>query len=169
YNVLDRWLETELDQKPQSVSLDEQEFSMDLEDGLFGEESAIVPSSTVMPGPVLQIYAPPEMSVDLNAALIRFDGDREFMLEMCKDFHDHLPGRIAEINSAFLDGDIVRLHRHAHTLKGVSLNFDATYLAELAARLEQFCKHENITDAQPLIHQIELEAIRVEDFLIQAV
>lgn len=167
YNVLDRWLETELDQKPQSVSLDEQKFSMDLEEGLFGEEPSS--ASGQAEKPALPIYAPPEMSVDLNAALVRFDGDREFMLEMCKDFHDHLPGRIAEINSAFKDGDIVRLHRHAHTLKGVSLNFDATYLAELAARLEQFCKHENITDAQPLIHQIELEAMRVEDFLIQAV
>jgi len=165
YNVLDRWLEPVPDQKPETTTFDKQNFSMDLDDGLFGEESPPASQQTEQPAPTTPAYLPPEIPVDLDAALVHFDGDREFMLEMCADFREHLPARIAEIKSAFNDSDINRLHRLAHTLKGVSLNFDATFLAELSAQLEELCKHENITGAQPLIHQIEMEAIRAQDFL----
>jgi HPt (histidine-containing phosphotransfer) domain-containing protein len=103
--------------------------------------------------------------VDLKAALARFDGDAAFMLEMCRDFRDHLPGRITEINSAFNESDINRLHRQSHTLKGIALNFEATFLAELAAEVEELCRHENLHETQPLVREIEKEALRVQEFL----
>jgi len=169
YNVLDRWLEIALDQKPQAKISEEQNFSLDLDDGLFGEESVPASQPTEEPASTPQTLTPPEIPVDLNSALAHFDGDREFMLELCKDFRDHLPARVAEIKTAFNEKDLNRLHRYVHTLKGVSLNFDATFLAELAAQLEQLCKRENITNASPMIDQIEMEAIRVQNFLVQTI
>ncbi len=165
YNALDRWLETTLDQKSPAPSIEDQNFSMDLDDGLFGEEPASQP--TEQPVTPLQIFTPPEIPVDLNTALSHFDGDREFMLELCKDFRDHLPARINEIKSAFNHNDVNGLHLYAHSLKGISLNFDAIFLAQLAAQLEQLCKHENISNALPLICQIELEAARAQAFLVK--
>ncbi|MBE0682187.1 MAG: response regulator [Anaerolineales bacterium] len=173
YNVLDRWLETAEDQsketpgKPQAVLFDSQNFALDMDDGLFGEEAAPASSLTDRPAPPAPTFTPPKLPVDLTAALVRFDGDRDFMLEMCRDFRDHLPERVQEIKSAFTDGDINRLARHAHTLKGVSLNFDATFLAELASHVEEICKREKILDAQPFIAQIDIEAVRVQEYLTQ--
>ena len=169
YNVLDRWLEAAADQKPQTITFEEQNFSMDLDDGLFGEESFPASQPTEEPASTPQTLTQPEIPVDLNSALAHFDGDREFMLELCKDFRDHLPARVSDIKSAFNNNDLKRLHRYAHTLKGNSLNFDALFLAELAAQLENLCKRENITNAQPMIDQIEIEAARVQDFLVQTI
>ncbi|MBI5824830.1 MAG: PAS domain S-box protein [Chloroflexi bacterium] len=170
YNVLDRWLEVTPDQeddKLQPASFDEQKFSMDADEGLFGEEDNPASHPTERPAPEPQTFTPPEIPVNLEAALLRFDGDREFMLELCKDFRDHLPARMEEIHSAYTDGDINRLARHVHTLKGVSLNFDATFLAELAAHLEQLCKHEDIAETQSLIEYLDTEASRVREYLLQ--
>jgi two-component system, sensor histidine kinase and response regulator len=118
---------------------------------------------------IQETYTPPELPVDLNAALRRFDGDREFLLEMCRDFRDHLPARMEEIHTAYQDRDANRLHRHAHTLKGISLNFDAIYLAELAGRLEALCRQEKIDDVSLLMENIELELNRVRNFLVQQI
>ncbi|MEK6751022.1 MAG: PAS domain S-box protein [Chloroflexota bacterium] len=170
YNVLDRWLETipeQTDDKLQPASFDEQKFSMDADEGLFGEEDSPASHPTERPAPEPLTFTPPEIPVNLEAALLRFDGDREFMLELCQDFRDHLPARMEEIHSAYKDGDINRLARHVHTLKGVSLNFDATFLAELAAHLEQICKHENIAETQVLIEYLDTEAGRVREYLLQ--
>lgn len=173
HSVLDRWLENTQSQTsgtiPQPLSVDDQKFTMDMDDGLFGEDEP-ASSSNHQPAPVIQeIYTPPELPVNLDAALNRFDGDREFLLEMCKDFRDHLPARMEEINTAYRDGDVNSLHRYAHTLKGISLNFDAAFLAELAGRLETLCKQEKIDDASFLIENIELELNRVRDFLVQKI
>jgi HPt (histidine-containing phosphotransfer) domain-containing protein len=70
-----------------------------------------------------------------------------------------------EIRSAFSAGDINRLHRHSHTLKGVALNFDAHFLAELAGHLEQLCKREKLAGAEDLILLLEKETARASDYL----
>jgi len=171
HNVLSRWLESTPEQSDENITVDVfdgQKFSLDAEDGLFGEEETKPASSpTRKPDSTPLTFTPPKIPVDIEAAIARFDGDRKFMFEMCKDFRDHLPGRIDEIHSAYKDMDINRLARHVHTLKGISLNFDATFLAELAARLEQDCKREDITNAQMLIEQIEIETNRVREYLFQ--
>ncbi len=172
-NVLERWLESAPDQpnipvkSSQIFSLDQQNFAAEIDDGLFGEDADPASPPTDMPDQPAEAFIPPELPVDLEAALFRFDGDREFMLEMCRDFRDHLPDRMDEIHAAYKDGDTNRLCRHAHTLKGVSLNFDATFLAELSARLEDLCKREKLKETGSLIENIETELNRVREFLTQ--
>jgi polar amino acid transport system substrate-binding protein len=166
HSVLDRWLNPDGDAPVDIISTDDQKFTMDMDDGLFGEESA--PASTPDREPVapaIEIPARPELPIDLEAALFRFDGDRDFLMEMCRDFNDHLPQRMEEIHEAHQARDVNRLHRYAHTLKGISLNFNANFLAELAGQLETFCRQERIDDVAPLIVHIESEVNRVREFL----
>jgi two-component system, sensor histidine kinase and response regulator len=165
YNVLDRWLkiETEGDIQPMD-SMEEPNFEID-EDGLFGEDTNTASSSNEIPALALQKISPSDPPLNLNIALARFDGDYEFMLDMCKDFQAHLPDRIQEIQTAYKDKDTNRLARHAHTLKGVALNFEAVYLSQLCAQLEQVSALEKISVALPMIEQIETEVERVREYL----
>jgi two-component system sensor histidine kinase/response regulator len=170
HSVLDRWLETAEEKHSPSPSLEDQNFTMDMDDGLFGEESTPASRSDPQPvSPAAEELTPPELPVDLEAALSRFDGDRAFLTEMCRDFRDHLPLRMQEILDAYHDRDVNRLHRHAHTLKGVSLNFNASHLAELAGRLEDLCRQEKIDDVDLLIGKIKTELNRVLEYLVQKI
>ncbi|MHB8779679.1 MAG: Hpt domain-containing protein, partial [Anaerolineales bacterium] len=172
-NVLEHWLKNPPHQQYASVknspafSPEPQNFAIEMDEGLFGEEARPASTPAEMADQPAEALTLPELPVDLEAALFHFDGDREFMLEMCQDFRDHLSLRIDEIHAAYKDGDAKSLCRHAHTLKGVSLNFDATYLAELAAHLEDSCKREIVKETGPLIEKIDAESIRVHDFLAQ--
>jgi len=167
YNVLERWMESLAAlEEPKPVTLDDANFVLnDMGDGLFGEEPSTASFRAEELEPLFEPPLPPEIPVDLEAALYLFDNDRKFMTEMTMDFQSHLPGRITEIRSAFADGDINRLYRHAHTLKGISMNFKALYLSELAAMLEQLCKHEKLSNAPALIEMLEVETTRVLDYL----
>ena len=168
YNVLDRWLTSSVEELAQEkpTASEEPTFLLDdMNEGLFGEEAAPASSPTEEPGLPPELGTPSEIPVNLDSALARFDGDKNFMYEMCRDFRDHLPSRMEEIQSAFKDGDINRLYRHSHTLKGVALNFDALFLAELASHLEQLCKHEKLGGAANLIQMLETEAAHVNEFL----
>ncbi len=172
HSVLNRWLETADASEKHSppASMEDQNFTMDMDDGLFGEESTPASRSDPQPvPPAAEDLTPPELPVDLEAALFRFDGDRAFLMEMCKDFRDHLPLRMEEILAAYQDRDVNRLHRHAHTLKGISLNFNASHLAELAARLESLCRQEKIDEVDFLVGKIETELNRVREYLVQKI
>jgi PAS domain S-box-containing protein len=171
YNVLERWLapadEELLEEKPSltEANTDTNFLLEDMDDGLFGEEASPASPRVEEPDLPLELGTPPEIPVDLDNALARFDGDKNFMFEMCNDFRNHLPDRMQEIRTAFNAGDINRLHRHSHTLKGVALNFDAHFLAELAGSLEQLCKREKLAGAENLILLLEKETARVSDYL----
>ena len=170
FNVLDRWLQkqTESQEPPlgeaQDYSFDKNNFAMDFDDGLFGEAGSPASDAEALPAPWLD-PGPDVIPVDLEAALVHFDGDRDFMLEMCRDFRDHLPKRVEELLFALRGVDINLLTRQAHTLKGVALNFNADYLAKLSARLEECCRNESLTEASVLVEKIEKEAVRVGEYL----
>jgi HPt (histidine-containing phosphotransfer) domain-containing protein len=97
----------------------------------------------------------------------RFDSDHDFMRKLFKQYKEQLPERMTEIRSAVQDCDINRLVRLAHNLKGVSLNFSADSLANLAICLEEMSKREDITDAPLLLEQLEAEASRLTEYLSQ--
>ncbi len=124
--------------------------------------------SIEMPQPVSASQAessPEKLPVDLDAALFRFDNDRSFMNEMCRDFSDHLPDRMLELETALQAGEMDKLGRVAHNLKGLSLNFCAGRISALAARLET-CGHENNSqEASILVGQIGEEVRLVREYL----
>jgi len=166
YNVLERWIEkNNFVEETKPAVFDDVNFILnDVDDGLFGEDVP-VSVATEKTEQLPRIPAPPEIPVDIEAALHLFDGDLNFMTEMSRDFRAHLPDRIVDIKADFADRDINRLYRHAHTLKGISMNFKADHLSDLAAMLEQLCKGEKLSGAPVLIEALEMETTRVVNYL----
>ena len=171
FGALDRWADakdrpSEIVPTAQDYSSSDDAFGMDMDDGLFGESappaSILQPQAeSMIPGNFLT-DAPP---VDFESALRHFDGDRDFMMEMFKQYKNRLTEQVAEIQSALQGQEANRLARLAHNLKGVSLNFSATTLANITLQIEELCRREDLTQAPSLVMQLEVEAQRVEDFL----
>jgi two-component system sensor histidine kinase/response regulator len=171
FSALDRWTQvTDLPQEDfeprEDYSSPESAFSVDLDDGLFGEEASPVTAETTKAISFFQTISPGDtLPVDFESALVHFDGDRDFMSELFRQYKEQLPERITEIRDAIQGGDSNRLARLAHTLKGLSLNFSADSLANFALGLEEIGKREDLANAPALVMQLEAEALRVSDYL----
>jgi len=170
FNALDRWTQTAdslaTTQEAQDYSAPESAFGMDLDDDLFGESAPPASGPKKKAAPVFQAVSSPDaLPVDFEAALPHFADDRDFMLEMFKQYKDQLQKHVDEIRSALQEQDANRLSRLAHNFKGVSLNFSANTLANITLNIEELCKREDLTDAPFLVAQLETEAHRVADFL----
>jgi two-component system sensor histidine kinase/response regulator len=170
FSALDRWTHA-TDASPVTIestedySSHDDVFSMDMDEGLFGE-SAPAPREKKETAPVLQaISSTNTLPVDFESALPHFDNDRNFMMEMYRQYKDHLRERVNEIHSALQDQDANGLARLSHNLKGISLNFSANALADITLSLEEICKREDLTNAPFLVAQLEAEAYRVEAYL----
>ena len=170
FAALDRWMratdkttieETELSQ---DYSSPENVFSGNLDEGLFGE----MPSASLPTEEAASISYPVSpadaLPVDLESALSRFGDDRDFMMEMFQEYRAHLKTRVEEIRTAWQEDDSNRLCRLAHNLKGVSLNFNAEPLANVALKLEELGRREDLSDAPALIAQLDVEARRLEEY-----
>jgi CheY-like chemotaxis protein len=170
FNAIDRWTQEadpEKEPRPESMrdfsSGEQLDFTANFEDDLDVENTL---HTALRPVPVIHAdSAPDKLPADLEGALFRFDGDRAFMNEMCQEFRDHLPERIQELKSALQAGDVEKLGRYAHNLKGLSMNFNAGPLSTLAAKLEACGRQKNMADAPMLVEQIENEVMRLQEYL----
>src|SRR5258706_5008174 len=171
FSALDRWtrdvdLTTETIELTQDYSSPADTFSSEMDDGLFGESFPSASREIKSPAPVSQVATDPDAPpVNFDATLDRFGDDRDFMLEMFRQYRDQLQERVNEILSAIKDGDANRLARLVHNLKGTSLNFSAETLANITLEIEEICKREDLTDAPLLAAQLEVEAHRIRDYL----
>ena len=170
FNALDRWIQSspvpgeaapvEVQDYSGSAGKFSAEISLDFEDGLFGEAAEPLP---VVEKPVEPLPST-DLPMNLETALPRFFNDRSFFLEMCQDLITHMPDRLREINQAWEAKDANNLFRQAHNLKGVTANFSADPLSRVAAQIEALGKSEDISQAETLIHQLEIEARRLSQF-----
>ena len=169
FSVLDRWGRTDTRESSETKDPVEDFLGKESEDRLqnrFEEVLEIqkdkVSASDMESEPAPLIQSAP---INMELAVYRFGGDREFLREMSDDFRGELPGRIEEIKVAIQDGDSNQLSRLAHNLKGISLNFSADPLASIAAKLEMCGAHDNISDAFSLFDKLSFEARRLETYL----
>ena len=89
--------------------------------------------------------------LDVQAALVRFSGDKEFFLDMLGDFLDSLPEKLEEMQKAVDAKDYRLLGVHAHNLKGVSANFNAGELTDLSRQLDECCKTGNCQESGQIL------------------
>jgi HPt (histidine-containing phosphotransfer) domain-containing protein len=170
FSALDRWTHaTEASpvtiESTEDYSSQDDVFSMDMDDGLFGESAPAQRDKKETPPVLRAISSTDTLPVDFESALPHFDNDRNFMMEMYRQYKDHLRERVNEIHSALQDQDANGLARLSHNLKGISLNFSANALADITLSLEEICKREDLTNAPLLVAQLEAEAYRVEAYL----
>jgi HPt (histidine-containing phosphotransfer) domain-containing protein len=177
FNVLDRWIPgngllTEMEggaeetqdysSIPAFTSISESVFLAD--EGLFGEEGSLI-STKIMesPGMAEVRQSSDSLPIDLDSALYRFGGDRNFMNEMCNEFINGLPLRLEEFHKALTLNDPNLLGRLAHNLKGVALNFNAEPLATIAKQIEESGKREDLSNAPTLVEQLENKIKDLQD------
>jgi len=101
-----------------------------------------------------KIAPPADAVLDIDGALTRFSGDREFYFNLLSEFLQDLPAKITEMKSACAAGDLKTLAFHAHNLKGVAANFGAAQLHSLVSRLDEVSKQQEADDARELLEQV---------------
>jgi two-component system sensor histidine kinase/response regulator len=77
-----------------------------------------------------------EQLLDPTVALARVGGNTQLLAELVELFQQHGPGWLEEIRSAIAEGDMPKLRRAAHTLKGSVGTFGARSAFEAAQQLE---------------------------------
>jgi PAS domain S-box-containing protein len=172
FNVLERWIEIDHPKETKTTREEVEDysstddlFSSNLMDGLFGDTDGTASPPAPEPVQALPTESLSKLSpINLDAVLYRFGDDREFMMQMFKEFMAHLPGRLVEFDKALKDNDPSTLGRIAHNLKGTSQNFNAEPLSVIAQALEKAGASENLANAPELVAQLDNEIRRLQDF-----
>lgn len=90
------------------------------------------------------------------------DDGGEFFKELVGLFLQDTPPRIAEIEANLAAGDLQRLTRAAHSIKGSAGNFGASQLVAVSARIEQLGKAGDLTTVPPLLESLKAEFARAK-------
>ena len=78
-----------------------------------------------------------ELPLDFVSFLEDMEGDRESACEIILGFMDSLSRQIAVLQKALDEGDLITVHREAHSIKGGALNLGASDLSHCALALEK--------------------------------
>jgi CheY-like chemotaxis protein/HPt (histidine-containing phosphotransfer) domain-containing protein len=81
--------------------------------------------------------------LNLQEALDRFQGDREFLVRSLGLFRSKSAGLLAQLRDAVGRRDYAVLERTAHTFRGAIANFGAKSAVTAAAALEQSAREQN--------------------------
>ncbi len=99
--------------------------------------------------------------LDLESALTRLGGDRDLLKDMLEFLQQDIPPLLEEIHSSFNQCDAERMERAAHSLKGLSSNFDATEVVKLAAEVERLGRQGDLAAAATVIPRLERRSRRL--------
>ncbi len=140
------------------------------DDGLFGDFETNLPTKNVSKitenADMIDKYESP---MDLNSALPRFGDDFNLFVELGSEYIEDLAIRIDELEGFLLNKDNQSLVRSAHNLKGVSANFSAEPLRNLAAQLELLGNNNDLSKAPQLIIQMRVETDRVKKYFFNLI
>jgi signal transduction histidine kinase/DNA-binding response OmpR family regulator len=100
-------------------------------------------------------------ALDVTAALMRVNGDREFLAEMSKMFVAESPKLMAAIREALDKRDAAALVAPAHSLKNWTGNFVATTMFDELARLEALGRAGMLSAAAGAYADLEREYVRL--------
>jgi len=105
--------------------------------------------------------------LDLAAAMMVADGERELLQEMMEVLLAEYPAQLATLRTALHHGDAHRLERTAHSLKGALGAVGATHAQGLAQQLEAKGREEQIERALGIWQQLDIELARLAAFWTQ--
>jgi len=102
--------------------------------------------------------------LNLEIALSRFDGDKEFFMEMLQKFLNYAPERLQILDEAVKKGDAKVLEKEAHSIKGAAGNLGAKPIADLTLKLELIGRTGDLADAKELILNLRAELKHLEEY-----
>jgi len=74
---------------------------------------------------------------NLQAALERVEGDKEFLKQLIELFKSKIYQQLAELKEAYEEKNYIKVSQIAHTIKGALLNLGAEIAADEALRIEK--------------------------------
>lgn len=90
-----------------------------------------------------------------------FGGDETLVRGLVRLFVENSPRMLESLRSALSSGDLQRLARTAHALKGSIANFTSEGPAKTASELERLCVLGQRDAAEATLHQLEQEMSRL--------
>ena len=106
-----------------------------------------------------------EMIFDRAAAVRRMGGDEALFRDLAQFFYEDSPGLLREIQEGLQTGDVEKVTRGAHSLKGLAANFSAHAAVAAAAKLEQIGRNADLPSAPPAAQVLEAEIDRLNSAL----
>jgi PAS domain S-box-containing protein len=88
---------------------------------------------------------------DRETLLERLGGDDSLVNEILNVFMDDCPAQMKQLQQAVADGDIEKIARQAHSLKGAAGNINAESVQELARRVEEAAREQAIDGISGLV------------------
>lgn len=107
---------------------------------------------------------PETMPIDVDRLRRTFEDDT-VLAELYAMYVEDTSRRIADLRTALNAGDLSRVSRTGHTLKGSSANIGAGVMREVAAELEGSDIHDGGAHVAELVGALEREFRRVERFI----
>ena len=102
---------------------------------------------------------------DYQRSLARLGGDPALFLEIVDLFLEDSPQLLDNARQALAHSDLESLERAAHSLKGLSVNFDAEAVACLAATIEQHAREHDLQRVAACFPDLEVELNRLQSSL----
>ncbi len=103
--------------------------------------------------------------INFEKAFMRFDEDREFLMEVLDGFMANVKVQIISIRRAILDGNADLVMREAHAIKGGAANLTADRLSESASELERIGHSGALDGAEEVVEILEKEFKSLEIYL----
>jgi two-component system sensor histidine kinase/response regulator len=128
---------------------------------LFETIANLIPEETALAG---ECHGAPLASdvFDQAALLARIEGDETLLRELVGLFLDDTPQRLDHIRDAFVNNDLKRLERIAHTLKGSVGNLCAYRAYETAKRLERLAQIGEERRIMEALTDLEMEMAHLQ-------
>ncbi len=111
--------------------------------------------------PVAPVAEPEAQAVDVESALARVEGDREFLAELVRLFLSTLPESREKLSEALAKGDTAAAAKAAHALKGAAANVSAGPTAQAALEVEKAARSGDAGAARAAFARLERELTRV--------
>lgn len=106
-----------------------------------------------------------ERIIDLEVALERLGGDREFLLELFDELNDQMGPTLNNIESALESADYDQLRHVAHGMKGASSNLGADKISVYFKQLEQMGLDKSVDGAKEILVKIKQAHTELLDVL----
>ena len=105
--------------------------------------------------------------IDLQEALDRAMGEKEFLALLIEEFTDGLETELDRLRQAISREDHQTLTKQSHMLKGAAGNLSAKALAMAIRRLEEAGRGGDFQKSAVIVDEVESEAVRLRTYMDQ--
>ncbi|QDU94439.1 response regulator [Lignipirellula cremea] len=110
-----------------------------------------------------------EVAINLDAAMVRLGNDRTLLNEMIGFYLDDAPELMARIELGLQQADAASIERAAHSLKGLSANFDAVAVSQSSFQIERMASSQELQSAKSVLPVLKRQVSQLMERLQQEI